>query len=40
MTNTNLHAAKKTKNDEFYTRYEDIEREVVLYTDLLKDKTI
>lgn len=29
--NTNLHNAKKGKNDEFYTRYEDIEKEIVHY---------
>ncbi len=29
--NTNLHQAKKAKNDEFYTRYEDIEKEVQYY---------
>ena len=40
MKNTNLLTAKKAKNDEFYTRYEDIEREVILYTELLKDKTV
>lgn len=26
--NTNLHIAKKDKNDEFYTLYEDIEKEL------------
>ena len=26
--NTNLHKAKKAKNDEFYTQYEDIEKEL------------
>lgn len=29
--NANLHKAKKAKNDEFYTRYEDIEKEVQHY---------
>lgn len=29
--NTNLHAAKVVKNDEFYTRYEDIEKELMEY---------
>lgn len=29
--NTNLHAAKVVKNDEFYTRYEDIEKELMGY---------
>ena len=27
--NTNLNKARKAKNDEFYTRYEDIEAEVM-----------
>ena len=26
--NSNLHHAKKTKNDEFYTLYSDIEKEL------------
>lgn len=30
-TNTNLGAAKSAKNDEFYTQYEDIEREMNAY---------
>lgn len=34
--NSNLHKAKNTKNDEFYTRYEDIEKEVINYKDQLK----
>lgn len=29
--NKNLHKAKKAKNDEFYTRYEDIEKEICHY---------
>lgn len=29
--NKNLHQAKKAKNDEFYTRYEDIEKELKHY---------
>lgn len=29
--NANLHNAKRAKNDEFYTRYEDIEAEVMEY---------
>lgn len=36
MPNENLKKAKKAKNDEFYTRYEDIEKEVVHYKDQLK----
>lgn len=31
MNNSNLHTAKKEKNDEFYTRYEDIEKEIKHY---------
>ena len=39
-TNTNLHEAKKNKNDEFYTRYEDIEAEVMKYREQFKDKIV
>ena len=43
-TNKNLHAASKAKNDEFYTLYSDIEKEVTAYIeynpDVFKDKTI
>lgn len=35
-SNANLHKAKKAKNDEFYTRYEDIEKEVSYYKDKLE----
>ena len=35
--NSNLHKAKKEKNDEFYTQYEDIEKEVNAYIDFNKD---
>lgn len=38
--NTNLHRAKSQKNDEFYTRYEDIDRELVHYTHHFKDKVV
>lgn len=38
--NTNLAAAKKAKNDEFYTRYEDIEAEVMKYRKQFKDKIV
>lgn len=34
--NENLHKAKKAKQDEFYTRYEDIEKELVHYKEQLK----
>ena len=29
--NANLHTAKKEKNDEFYTLYQDIEKEMIYY---------
>ena len=42
--NSNLHSAKQAKNDEFYTRYEDIENEINAYIaynpDVFKDKVI
>lgn len=38
--NTNLCLAKKVKNDEFYTRYEDIEAEVMKYRKQFKDKIV
>ena len=38
--NQNLQAAKATKNDEFYTLYEDIEAELKHYTGVLKGKVI
>lgn len=40
MKNTNLHAAKVNKNDEFYTRIEDIARELYNYKCHFKDKTV
>ena len=40
LTNANLHEAKKNKNDEFYTRYEDIEAEVMKYREQFKDKIV
>lgn len=44
MANKKLDAAKKRKNDEFYTRYADIESEVLAYVEydpgVFKDKTI
>lgn len=33
MSNTNLMDAKKAKNDEFYTQYHDIEKEISAYLD-------
>lgn len=38
--NTNLNKAKKEKNDEFYTRYEDIELEVMKYRKQFRDKIV
>ena len=38
--NTNLAAAKRAKNDEFYTRYEDIEAEVMKYRKQFKGKVV
>jgi hypothetical protein len=44
MANTNLTSAKNAKNDEFYTQYHDIEKEINAYidynSDLFRDKTI
>lgn len=44
MANDKLSAAKKAKNDEFYTQYHDIEREVEAYLeynpDVFRDKTV
>lgn len=37
MANTNLGRAKSTKNDEFYTQYADIQKEVNAYLDYDKD---
>ena len=38
--NSNLTAAKKAKNDEFYTQLTDIEKELVHYHGQLRDKII
>ena len=38
--NSNLHTAKKKKNDEFYTRYDDIEAEVMKYRKYFRDKIV
>ena len=44
MANENLHSAKRAKNDEFYTQYADIQKEINAYidfnADVFKDKTI
>lgn len=40
MKNVNLHKARKTKNDEFYTFYEDIKKEIENYRDYLENKIV
>lgn len=44
MANSNLTSAKNAKNDEFYTQYQDIEKEINAYLEfdrnVFKDKTI
>lgn len=44
MSNTNLHKAKREKNDEFYTQLDDIEKEMQAYLeydpDVFRDKTV
>lgn len=40
MSNENLRTAKRVKNDEFYTRYEDIKKELIHYKDQFKDKIV
>lgn len=39
-SNKSLQRAKDTKNDEFYTRYDDIQTELNFYKDQLKNKVI
>jgi hypothetical protein len=39
MANENLGAAKKAKNDEFYTQYADIQKEMCENEDLYQVKT-
>ena len=39
-TNANLYEAKKNKNDEFYTLYDDIEAEVMKYREQFKNKVV
>ena len=39
-SNENLHKAKVAKNDEFYTRLEDIEKELEHYTEHFKGKVV
>lgn len=38
--NTNLHLAKKIKNDEFYTKYDDIEKELQYYEKAFNGKIV
>ena len=38
--NRNLHKAKDTKNDEFYTQIADIEREIKYYRNHFKDAVV
>ena len=44
MANTNLYNAKSAKNDEFYTQYPDIQKEINAYLDynidVFRDKTV
>ena len=38
--NSNLHRAKRAKNDEFYTMLSDIENELKYYSNYFKDKIV
>lgn len=38
--NKHFHTAKANKNDEFYTKLEDIENELAHYTNFFKDKVV
>ena len=38
--NSNLHNAKRAKNDEFYTQLSDIEKEMAHYKDFFKEKIV
>ena len=38
--NTNLHRAKRSKDDEFYTTYETVENEIAHYVEQFKNKTV
>ena len=40
LDNTKMATAKRAKNDEFYTRYEDIEAEVMKYRKQFRGKTV
>ena len=39
-TNANLHKARSAKNDEFYTRYTDVEKELTHYKKHFKNKVV
>lgn len=39
-SNTNLNKAQQVKNDEFYTQYEDIEKELIHYKEHFKGKIV
>ena len=39
-TNANLHKAKDAKNDEFYTQFTDVSKELMHYKQHFKDKTV
>lgn len=39
-TNTNLRKANVVKNDEFYTRFTDISKELINYKKYFKDKVV
>ena len=38
--NANFHSSKKNKNNEFYTRYEDIDKELIRYKEWFAGKTV
>ena len=40
MANANLSAAKRAKNDEFYTRLQDVEKELIHHRPHFKDKIV
>ena len=40
MSNVNMCKARKAKNDEFYTKLEDVSKEMMYYTEHFKDKIV
>lgn len=40
MANRNMNAAKAAKNDDFYTRLQDVEAEMYYYREHFKDKVV